>query len=152
MRHVLVCLACCASVLFPRRLIAQPLEAFLAEAHGEVATVFGFGELSCGSGKKPRRCLKGLKTASGEDFDPDKAQVALALPLKMKMTPRNIWLKLKNGQCTQLRLTDKKSLRIKRKPWDMTPGAVRALGAKPTPYWSARVFLCEPTQALAVNF
>lgn len=152
MRHVLICLACCASVLFPRKLLADTMETFLAEAHGEIATVFGFGELSCGSGKRPRRCLKGLKTASGEDFDPNKPQVALALPLKMKVIPRNIWLRLKNGRCTQVRLTDKKSQKVKGKPWDMTPGAVRALGDVPTPYWSARVFLCEPRTAVAANF
>lgn len=132
------------SLLLPMKLFASTLESALALANGATATIFGVGELSCHSGKRPKKCEKGLYTASGEVFDPDLAQAAIVLPVKHRMRPIDIWLKLKNGPCTKIRLNDKKSEAIKGKPWDITPGAVRALGAIPTKYWSAPVYFCTP--------
>jgi hypothetical protein len=139
MRYVL---ALIFALLSPVHCFASTIGLFLNEAHGKIGTIYAVGEMSCGTRNRLRKCTKGVRTASGEPLDPDEPQVALSLPYNVILHAQEIYLRLKDGACTKIHLVDKKSPRMKHKPWDLTPGAVRALGANPTPWWSARIYIC----------
>lgn len=116
---------------------------YLHKANGKIATIYGVGEMDCGSKKRPRRCTKGALTSTGIPLDPHNvATAALSLPVNYLLKPLWVYLKLEGGNCVRIRLIDKKSMN-EHSPWDLTPAAIIQLGAKASRTWSGRVYLCE---------
>ena len=112
--------------------------ACLALAASSQANVYGYKEMSCMDGKRVIPCEKGAITASGEEFDPELPTFAVWMPRKMRVRPQWVWVRLEQGTCTQLWLNDKKG----KQGFDLTPGALKALGVKPRSTWSGHLKLC----------
>lgn len=120
-------------------------ELMLVTASGLPASTYGFGELACGDVGKPRMCVAGAITASGEVFDPGIPSAALAAPARLVLRGQWVWLRLADGpfRCVRVRLNDKMNPRwIGRRGFDLTPAAVHKLGGVASPAWSGRVLVC----------
>lgn len=105
-----------------------------------LATTYGFGESFCGDPGFAVPCSIGATTASGIPFDPDKPHVAIYMPGNYILRKgKTICFLHKNGKHVYLPITDKKKSPIS---YDLSPAAVRALGYRPTPYWSKKIKLC----------
>jgi hypothetical protein len=109
------------------------------------STTYGYGELKCGDVGKARTCDKGAVTASGVEFNPDVASVAVSAPFKLRLKSQWIRLRVAGGKCHKLKLLDKMHPRyIGERGFDLTPAAVRLLtGKAAAPNWSGRVELCR---------
>lgn len=124
------------------------LAAVILSYSGLTATTYGWGELSCGPPNIPKPCLDGSVTASGTPLKPFyRPQVAIALKRRSRL-PKGlvIYARIPGGVCTELELVDKKNSRYFRsdRPWDLTPGALIALGVKnPRSTWSGRLEICS---------
>ena len=114
-------------------------------ASGLRATTYGWGkgDKHCGDIGKPVECRKGLYTASGEIFDPQMPQMALAAPTRLRMVATVLPVRLEEGKCRFLRLVDKMNPRyISVRGFDLTPASVKLLGGHATKYWSGNVTVC----------
>ena len=117
---------------------------YILVASGLHSTTYGHGELMCGDIGKPVKCSVGAITASGEVFDPQIPQVAVAAPTGLRMYPQVIPLRIKGGKCKFLRIVDKMNPRyIGKRGFDLTPAAVTLLGGMATEYWSGEVEVCS---------
>lgn len=121
------------------------IQLFLAS--GLVANVYGFGEKYCGDPEQPSVCDTSAVTASGAKFSPWEPTAALAVPDNYRMRKQFIYLRIEEGDCQKILLTDKKNSRyISSRPFDLTPAAVKLLtGSWPSKSWSGKVFLCGGT-------
>jgi hypothetical protein len=125
---------------------ASPLHVSVALEHK--ATTYGWGESMCGDIGKPRPCLRGAKTASGELFQPHRVPSA-AVPAPTNKRLRASWIGLRlqgvpGAPCVRVRLNDKANPRwIGKRGLDLSPAAVRELTQNlPTPHWSGKVEQC----------
>ncbi len=109
------------------------------------STTYGYNELKCGDVGKAVPCSKGAVTASGVEFNPDVASVAVSAPFKLRLKSQWIRLKVAGGKCHKLKLLDKMHPRyIGKRGFDLTPAAVKLLTGKAgTKVWSGRVELCR---------
>jgi len=109
------------------------------------STTYGHGEMFCGDIGKAVPCSKGAITASGIEFDPSVAMVAIAAPTKLVLRAKTIGLRVPGGKCRRVKLADKMNPRyIGVRGFDLTPAAVQLLTGKPaTKYWSGRVEVCK---------
>jgi len=108
-----------------------------------IATTYGYGEKSCYSRflAQPVSCLRGLSTATGENFDPLKPTFAMYVPKTRRIRSQWIGLKVKgSAKCVWLWLNDRKP----KLGLDLTPGALKKLGIKPNSTWSGMLQLCTP--------
>lgn len=122
-----------------------PIYKYVEGGHDKTATTYGWGEMMCGDVGKARSCSEGAITASGQVFDPELPTAAIAAPFNLRMpkTGVEVYMKVEGGECTKILVNDKKNPRfIGKKPFDLTPGALRALGVNPTRHWSGKVLLC----------
>lgn len=125
----------------------NPLFFFIEIAFGLLSTTYGHGELQCGDVHKPRRCEKGAITASGEVFDPQKPTAAVFAPKTLILRPVDVWMQVGDGPCAKIRVNDKGHPRyIGHRGFDLSPGALKALGIKPHKQWSGVVKQCKPKQ------
>lgn len=119
--------------------------AYVKLASAFISTTYGYGEMMCGDTDKPQVCSKGAITASGVPFEPDKPTIAVPMPANMRLrAPLSVSLYSEAlGECVQMWLTDKKNAKfIGNGGLDLSPGALKALGIKPSKHWSGRVELC----------
>ena len=126
---------------------------FIQRSDGMTGTTYGWGEKMCGDIGKPVPCDKNATTASGHSFDPELPTAAIAAPTRLRMPKEGfeVYLKVEGGECSKILVNDKKNPRfIDKKPWDLTKGALKALGVDPTRHWSGKVFIC--TEEEIVNF
>lgn len=102
---------------------------------------YGFGERSCHG-----PCIVGVsKTSSGEILSHDVPSAAIPVPRKMRFKPFYLWLKTHNGKCTKIRINDKTSTSlIRKRGFDMSPAAQKALTGKVSRHWSGKIKLCKP--------
>lgn len=109
-----------------------------------ISTTYGHQEMYCGDYDKPEVCAKGAITASGEEFDPNKATAAIPAPKNKILRPFYVWIKDIKGRCRRIKVNDKANEKwIGKRGLDLTPGALRKLGIKPTKHWSGRLELCS---------
>lgn len=107
--------------------------------HGKATTIYGKGELMCGE-STPQACSRGATTASGAEFDPNVPMVAIAIPKRLKMRPRVIWVKSAWSRCIAVLLLDKKNPKHAEKtPWDITPKLAKMLQVVS----HDKLYLCE---------
>ncbi len=108
------------------------------------ATTYGHGEAGkCGDVGAPVACTAGATTSSGEPFDPEDATAAVPAPAKQRTRPMFVSVRSVNGVCVQIRVNDKGNPRyIGVRGLDLTPGALRLLGIKPTKHWSGKLEVC----------
>lgn len=118
--------------------------ATILAASGTTATTYGYGEQYCGE-EEPISCDLGAITASGVPFDPNLPQAAIALKQQTVMHPIIVGLRTESGPCAPIQFVDKKHARFygSDHPFDLTPGALRAMGVLPSATWSGRVYVCE---------
>lgn len=115
----------------------------LATASGLLATTYGHGEMMCGDIGKPRPCILGEPTASGEPFDPSIPTAAIAAPTAFRLKATIVRLRIPGGQCQPIRINDKMNPRyIGVRGFDLTPAAVELLTGTSSPYWSGKVEVC----------
>lgn len=121
------------------------LSYYLMLASGLLSTIYGFGEWNCGDVGSPKPCAEGAITASGEDFNPQLPQVAIAAPFNMRLKAMPIWLRVEGGLCYKVQLVDKLNERyVGIRGFDLTPAAVALLtGKDATEYWSGVVHVCD---------
>jgi hypothetical protein len=121
------------------------IEPFIVIASGLLATTYGYSEPNCGDIGKPQPCRAGAVTASGEPFNPAAATAAVAAPTRLRIQARWLKLRVDNGSCEWIFLTDKMNPRyIGERGFDLTPAAVELLTKQPaTPTWSGVVHVCE---------
>lgn len=132
------------SAMIPFNALGSDLSDYINASNGKRATTYGYGEPSCGNTIKPEPCYKGQKTASGVEFDPKVASLALALPIKFRLRPTKILVRLKGGSCKLLWLLDKKNYKMfNSAPWDLSPEAVKVLGGKASRIWSGIIEVCK---------
>lgn len=99
-----------------------------------ISSTYGFGEWNCGDIGKAKPCIKGQPTASGVLLDPDAPQAAIAAPTNMRMRPVTVYMRVPGGPCVAIQVIDKMNPRyIGERGFDLTPGALRALGVEPKP-------------------
>ena len=124
---------------------------YLLIANGLLATTYGWGEKNCGDIGKAVSCSKGAVTASGDLFDPEVANAAMALPTNIRMV-KGLRLPLRimhadgsYGTCHWMPVNDKMNPRyIGVRGWDLSPAAVNLLtGGKAHRKWSGKVQICE---------
>ena len=130
-----------------------PMFDFIQRADGMTGTTYGWGEMMCGDIGKPVPCDKNATTASGQPFDPELPTAAIAAPTRLRMPSGGfeVYLKVEGGECAKILVNDKKNPRfIDKKPWDLTKGALEALGVDATRHWSGKVFICKEEDV--VNF
>jgi hypothetical protein len=120
------------------------LTAYLLLASMFPSTTYGYGEMMCGDVGKPQPCDSRAVTASGLAFNPETPQVALALPIRLRLKAMRVRLRIPGGQCRWVTLADKMNERwIGVRGFDLNPAAQRLLTGRPaTSYWSGRVELC----------
>lgn len=124
--------------------VGLKLAPYVFIAHGLPATTYGYGEKMCGDIGKPRSCTVGAITASGEAFDPHVASAAIALPTKIRMSAKNIWIRTAKSACIRVRLNDKMNPRyIGKIGLDLSPAAVYNLTGKRNKTWSGIIFICK---------
>ncbi len=121
------------------------LTAFLMLASLLDSTTYGYGEKMCGDVGKPVVCAKGAITASGEPFDVEVPQVALALPAKWRVRAQRIKLRVSGGKCQWVRLVDKMNARwVGLRGFDLNPAALSLLtGNRAIKHWTGRVEICR---------
>lgn len=114
-------------------------------ASGMRATVYGYGEIMCGSTGKPVACKEGAVTSSGMPFNPKLPMVAVPAPSALRFAPMKIGLRVPGGKCVEVWLADKSHPRwIGQRGFDMSPAAVKAItGKTPDRYWSGAVEVCS---------
>ena len=99
-----------------------------------LSSTYGWGELFCGDYNKPQPCSKGAVTASGQVFDPDLPTAAVAAPRNLRMRPVVVGMRVPGGRCVAILVNDKMSERwINKRGFDLSRGALRALGVKDHP-------------------
>lgn len=99
-----------------------------------LSSTYGFGEYNCGDIGKPKPCVKGQPTASGVLLDPNLPQAAIAAPTNLRMYPVSVYMRVPGGPCVAIQVVDKMNPRyIGKRGFDLTPGALRALGVEPKP-------------------
>ena len=109
-----------------------------------VSSTYGFGEYYCGDIGRPKPCVKGQTTASGDTFDPDLPTAAVAAPASLRMYNVVVYMSVNSGPCVPILVNDKMNERyIGVRGFDLTPGALVALGLEPKPQM-IRVESCEP--------
>lgn len=109
------------------------------------STTYGYGEFYCGDIGRPRPCERGAITASGEPFDPDLPTAAVFAPTNLRIIPTVVHMRIDDGPCAEILVTDKGNPRfIGKRGFDLTPGALRALGIEPHSKWSGYVQPCQP--------
>ena len=126
--------------------IMETMHEYVEIALEQVQQVYGMGEYYCGdAGQKPKPCVKGALTASGDEFDPATITGAIPIPHNRKLRPFWICLLSSEGEPVAVWINDKKNERfIGQKGFDLSPAAVLALTGKPaTRYWSGKVQECE---------
>ena len=122
-----------------KAMVCETLAACLLFASQFRANVYGYGEPSCYRGNKVAPCVKGTRTASGEIFDPKLPTVAVWLPRRVRLEPQWVFVRLEGRhRCAKLWLNDRKG----RRGFDLSPGAVKALGIKPSRHWSGKLQGC----------
>lgn len=110
------------------------------------ATVYGFGEKNCGNPGKPKPCVYGAITASGEIFDPRRVTGAITVPAKMRFKPFTVLVRSYKNECIPLRINDKSNHRwIGKRGFDLTPAAVKAITGRVHKKWSGRLEFCVET-------
>ncbi len=110
---------------------------------GLPSTVYGMGERMCGE-KQTQVCDSTSITASGVPFNPLFPTAAIAIPANYRIREQTIFLRVEDGPCKKIFLTDKMNARyIGNRGFDLTPGALIALGEVPVSHWSKRVFVCK---------
>lgn len=128
---------------------------YILLASGLKATTYGYAESYCGPIGKPRPCIKGAPMANGEPFDPDSPTVAIAAPSNLRIPlDTYVWLRIKDGPCVRLKLTDKMNPRyIGVRSFDLTPKSVELLTGKPaTRHWSDVVYVCQKARKYESSF
>lgn len=109
-----------------------------------LSSTFGYGEYNCGNIGHPKPCIKGQPTASGIPLDPDAPQAAVAAPTNLRMYPVTVYMRVSGGPCVAIEIVDKMNPRyIGRRGFDLTKGALRALGLPDHPQL-VRVESCKP--------
>ena len=119
---------------------------FIAIASGLISSTYGWGESSCGDYGKPRACEQGAVTASGEPFNPhEDATAAIAMPRNRILRASVVVLRVEEGPCVPIRISDKMNERyVGKRGFDLSPAAVRALtGKEPSRHWSGVVHVCD---------
>ena len=124
------------------------MELLITTALSLTATTYGWGEKMCGDIGRPRACIDGAVTASGQPFKPSIPSAAVPAPTNRRIQPTILYLKLKgvpNAPCVGIVLNDKANPRwIGQRGLDLSPAAVQALtGRMPTPYWKGEVEQCK---------
>jgi hypothetical protein len=133
--------------------IAATLLALASVSHGQVSTVYGFHERSCGDIQAPVPCSVGAITATGDAFDPTKLTAAIPLPANRRLR-KGFYVYLRHGNegpCVPILVNDKKNAKYRGlHSFDLTPASVHALTGKyPTKYWSSsEISICAPFMSL----
>lgn len=99
-----------------------------------LSSTYGFGEFNCGDIGKPKPCVEGQPTASGLPLRPDLPTAAVAAPTNLRMYPVVVHMRVPGGPCVEILVNDKMNPRyIGKRGFDLTPGALKALGLEPKP-------------------
>lgn len=107
------------------------------------ASTYGYGELMCCDIGNPCPCGEGATTASGDKFDPELPTAAVFAPTSLPMTNVTVYMQHNDGPCVAITVNDKGNPRfIGKRGFDLTPGALRALGITPSPTWSGMIKEC----------
>jgi len=97
----------------------------------------------CGDIGHPRKCVRGAITASGEEFNPNIASAAVAIPLNMRLRAMDVMMRIGKGPCVKVRLNDKMNPRwIGVRGFDLSPKALELLTGKRNRNWKGKVELC----------
>lgn len=113
-------------------------------AQGLRATTYGYGEFFCGVRGRPRPCIKGEPTSSGEEFDPDIATAALPAPGYLHFKPFYVRVKNHTGRCVSIRVNDKANPKwIGVRGLDLSPRAVELITGNAYRHWSGKLQFCH---------
>jgi len=120
---------------------------YILMASGLVSTTYGWGEKMCGDIGHPVECVKGARTASGDEFNPTVPSAAVAATTGLRMRSVLIGLRIPGGKCHHITINDKSNPRwIGDRGFDLSPAAVRLLTGEAYKYWSGVVEVCKTPQ------
>ena len=136
-----------STLVFAQAQAQTTLISYVYQAHGKIASVYGYSEKSCGDSHRPVRCSENAVTASGQRFDPELPTAAISLPKKKRMPAEGmlVWLRTETSKCVEVLVNDKKNSRyLGKSPLDLSKGALEALiGDSHSRFWSGKVFVCS---------
>jgi len=111
--------------------------------HVGFSTTYGYGENNCGDVGYPVPCTYGATTASGQPFSPDTPTAAVAAPKGVLAIPTRVYLRVGLGPCVEIIVNDKMNPRyIGTRAFDLSPGALEALGITPDKTWTGIIQSC----------
>ena len=124
--------------------LGLPLSEYIQTASGLISTTYGYGEYMCGEVGSPRPCSVGAITSTNMEFYPDAPTAAIFVPASLYFRPTWIRLRVGDNACAWVLLNDKGNERFyKKRGFDLTPGALKVLGIKPSKYWKGVVHICD---------